>query len=483
MAGLLPWLVLLGAALLLPAWWRGRRAQVSELNRLRGLTAELEARVAAQVRAERHSLSGLPTREPLLAAIAAAPHGTLGVVALADFDRLATFDPALADRVLVALVERLQRMVAGRRLIAHVDRGQFALWFGPDTPADEARAEVAAIGYALGDAVPDGARHIVPSIDTAHARWPDDDTDPPALLARAISALALGSAAAGEGGVADAAHRARERYLLEQDLRQAIEQSEFHLAFQPLVDSDQERVVGAEALIRWSHPRRGLVSPSLFVPLAEEMGLADQLGSWALDAALREATGWPEPWRVAVNLSAHQLDAGDFTLTVGRTLARHAVDPSRLELELTETIAAADPARAAELFDELRALGIRIAIDDFGTGFSSFSAIRRLHFDKIKIDREFVTEVDRRRDSQAICRSIIALAHGLGIRVLAEGVERFEELDWLRRAGCSLFQGFYFAEPLAPAAFATFAAEPARLGPLLHLPSPQRLARAAGTVG
>jgi len=460
MPAILPWLLVAGMAALLPLGWRAHRRRGAELERLRAEAAALSGSLAAAVRGQRHSLSGLPTREPLLAAIAAAPRGTLGVLALADFDRLATFDPALADRVLVALVERLDRMLAGRRMLAHVDRGQFALWFGPDVPADDARAEVAAIAYALGDAIPDGARPIVPQIDTAHASWPDDDADPPALLARAISALAAGTA--GEGSVAGAAAQARERYLLEQDLRQALDEAQFHLAFQPLVDAQAGRVVGAEALIRWHHDGRGAVPPSLFVPLVEEIGLADRLGAWALGAALKEAAGWPEPWRVAVNVSAQQLE-GDLALLVRRTLDRHGLSPDRLELELTESVATADAARAAALFDRLRALGTRVAIDDFGTGFSSFSAVRRLRFDKIKIDREFVTEVDRRRDSQAICQSIIALARGLGTAVLAEGVERPEEYRWLRQEGCRLFQGYLFAEPLEPAAFAAFAADPGRL--------------------
>jgi len=461
MAVLLPWSLVLVAAALALAGWRAARRRGVDLVRLRRDHEALAVKLAAEARGQLHSLSGLPTREPLLAAIARAEAGTLGVVSLADFDRLATFDPALADRVLVALVERLQRMLAGRRLLAHVDRGQFAIWFDGDVPADEARAEVTAIAYALGDAIPDGARHIVPQIDAAHARWPDDDADPPALLARATSALAVG--AVGEASVADVAAQARDRYLLEQDVRQAIEEAQFHLAFQPLVDAERARVVGAEALVRWTHPRRGRVPPGGFVPLIEEIGLADRLGGWALGAALKQAAGWPEPWRVAVNVSAQQLEEGDLALLVERTLERHHLPASRLEMELTETVATADAARAAALFDRLRALGVGIAIDDFGTGFSSFSAVRRLRFDKIKIDREFVTDVHLRRDSQAICQSIIALARGLGAAVLAEGVERAEEYRWLRGEGCRLFQGFWFAEPLDPAGFVAFAADRAAL--------------------
>ena len=459
MSILLPWSLLLVGSIGAVVGWRRHVRQGAELKAIRVEHAQLASALAADTRGQRHSLSGLPTREPLLAAIAVAARGTLGVVALADFDRLATFDPALADRVMLALVDRLQRTLGDRRLLAHVDRGQFAIWFDGDVPPDEARAEVAAIAGTLRDAVPDGARDIVPQIVSAHARWPDDDADPPALLARATAALTVG--AEGRGSVADVAAEARERYLLEQDLRQAIEEHQFHLAFQPLVEVGEEdgavRVVGAEALVRWHHPRRAEVSPATFVPLLEQMGMADRLGEWALDRGLAAAAGWPAPWRVAVNVSAMQLERGDLSGMVEGMLARHRLPAARLELELTETVATADPARAAALFDRLRGSGVRIAIDDFGTGYSSFSAVRRLQFDKIKIDREFVTDVHRRLDSQAICQSIIALARGLGAAVLAEGVEDVEEYRWLHRAGCRLFQGYYFAEPLDPAAFVAFA--------------------------
>jgi EAL domain-containing protein (putative c-di-GMP-specific phosphodiesterase class I) len=212
------------------------------------------------------------------------------------------------------------------------------------------------------------------------------------------------------------------------------------------------------------------------------------VGLWAVNAACREARLWQTlglgAMTVAVNVSGHQLERADMPRRIARTLQRHSLSPRALEIELTESAAAADIARAGRLFDELRRLGIRIAIDDFGTGFSSLSALRALAFEKIKIDREFVTEVERRRDSQAICQSIIALARGLGIRVLAEGVERQEEYAWLRQHGCTEFQGFYFSPPLAASEFQAFVRSPATLHPLLALGAralqrtlPQRLAQ------
>ncbi len=219
--------------------------------------------------------------------------------------------------------------------------------------------------------------------------------------------------------------------------------------------------------MRWQHPTRGAVSPTLFVPIMEAMGLAHDFGMWALNTAAREARSWQVKGlgdlRVAVNVSGYQLEREDLAALVERTLVRHGLTPGVLEIELTEGVAMVDCARAARLFADIRAMGVSIAIDDFGTGFSSLSTLRKLAFDKIKIDREFVTDVDRRKDSQAICQSIVALARGLGIRVLAEGVERREEYVWLRQHGCHLFQGYYFSPPLEQAAFVALAENPAGL--------------------
>jgi Amt family ammonium transporter len=205
----------------------------------------------------------------------------------------------------------------------------------------------------------------------------------------------------------------------------------------------------------------------------EAGGMAHPVGMWILNVACREARRWQAEGlaglRVAVNVSGHQLQRDDLPALVERALARHSLGPDALEMELTESVAMGDGDHAARLFQQLRAMGVRIAIDDFGTGYSSFSTLRTLAFDKIKIDREFVTNVDARRDSQAICQSIIALGRGLGIRVLAEGVECRAEYEWLRRHGCTHFQGYYFAPPLDGAAFVAFARDGEGLARLLAI--------------
>jgi EAL domain-containing protein (putative c-di-GMP-specific phosphodiesterase class I)/GGDEF domain-containing protein len=423
----------------------------------------------------RHPVSGLPTREPLLAAIEQAirqgSRGVLGVVSLLDFERLAAFDPALADHLLRTMVERALKMLGEKRLVAQVDRSRFAIWYEADIAADAACAQLDALGYALGGPILLEDREVLPEVRIGTAQAPGDGTTPARLLAHAIATLSLGGAEI----VADPVEAARERYAMEQDLRRAIDRGELELHYQPLIDAQEGRVCGAEALLRWHHPVQGAIPPGRFIPVVEAAGLADEIGLWVLNAACREARSWQraglEGLRVAVNVSGHQLERAELPAMVERTLGRHSLGSEALEVELTETVAAGDAERAAMLFDRLRGLGVAIAIDDFGTGYSSFSSLRSLSFDKIKIDREFVSMVDERRDSQAICRAIIALAQGLGTRVLAEGVERAQEVAWLRRNGCHHFQGYYFSRPLEASAFQAFVRDGTRLARLLS-PAP-----------
>jgi EAL domain-containing protein (putative c-di-GMP-specific phosphodiesterase class I) len=280
--------------------------------------------------------------------------------------------------------------------------------------------------------------------------WAAPQEAAPATLARVLAACAAGPEGPLQVQRIDATSAAaeRDRYALEQDLRGALQNGEFELRYQPQVDAASGRVSGAEALLRWNSPRAGWSRRHLFIPVLESAGMIEEVGLWVLNASCREARTWHRlgqgPLTVAVNVSAHQLDRPDIHTLIKRTLERHSLRAGMLEIELTESAAAADVGRAARLFEALHGLGIHIAIDDFGTGFSSLSALRVLAFDKIKIDRQFVTDVEQRRDSQAICQSIIALGRGLGIRVLAEGVERQEEYLWLRRHGCSGVPGLLF---------------------------------------
>lgn len=239
---------------------------------------------------ERHTLSGLPTREPLLFRMEEDRIGLLGALAVADFERLAGFDPDRAEQLLLTIVARILRMAPSGRLIAHVDRAQFAIWYGPDIDSDRARSEIDAIAYALGSIVSADGREILPTIATRCASLYEEAV-PHALLTQTLASFAIPAGSANESHDALIEHE-EQRYSLEQDLRTAIGRNEFNLAFQPLIDATWQSVVGAEALIRWDHPVRGNVSPSLFIPVAEASGLAEDVGLWVLNAAAREAGHW-----------------------------------------------------------------------------------------------------------------------------------------------------------------------------------------------
>ena len=415
-------------------------------------------------------------REALLARMGADRAGLLGAIAFADHDRLTAFDPALGERVFATATQRLRAMLPADRMIVQLDRGQVGIWYPTGTP-DEVRAELDAITYALSDAIDAGGTSVVPEVKLRLARYDRaDGIEAATFVARTLASFTLPDGAATEPSrQVDYAAIARERYAMEQDLRQAIGRRELRLVFQPLVDAGLGCIAGAEALIRWDHPELGPVPPSRFIPIVEAMGLASEIGLWALNAALREARDWhARGWshlRVAVNVSGLQLEREDLAVLVQRTLQRHELPASALEIELTESVATSNADHCRRIFEALRAMGVKLAVDDFGTGYSGFSSLRTLAFDKIKIDREFVTDVDTRRDSQAICQSMVALGRGLGIRVLAEGVEREGEYHWLRQHGCQHFQGYHFAAPLAPDAFAAFVADTGKLDALLRLPT------------
>jgi EAL domain-containing protein (putative c-di-GMP-specific phosphodiesterase class I)/GGDEF domain-containing protein len=407
---------------------------------------------------QRHPLTGLPTRELLLLEMAEDlrddPHEMLlGTIRFADYDRLATFDASSAEGALKAFAERLTAATGSKRPVAHVDRDCFAIWFRNAANAQNAAVELQAICYALSAEISAGDLKLVPDVEAGAAVYPKDATEPGALVTRALVSLAkIGQSPTANIDLTRNASRAREMFALEQDLRHAIDREQLQLHFQPVFDLAKRRLVGAEALLRWHHPRSGMISPSRFVPILEETGMTHAVGLWTLNAACREARQWQrqglEGLKVAVNLSATQLHDPELKQMITRTLERHQLQPQALELELTETAATEDAERTFALFGELRAMGISLAIDDFGSGYSSLSYVKNLPFDKLKIDREFVVKVHERRDSQAICRSLIELARGLGIKLLAEGVESEDEVHLLRGFGCTLFQGYYFSRPL-----------------------------------
>ena len=242
--------------------------------------------------------------------------------------------------------------------------------------------------------------------------------------------------------------RAQERRQLETDLRLAIERGEFELHYQPLFDLDDNSIGSFEALIRWNHPRRGLVSPIDFIPVAEDTGLIVPIGAWVVREACRQAVTWPEHVRIAVNVSPVQFHRGGLQETILQALAGSGLAPARLEIEITESIFLEGSESTLKILHSLRSLGVRIALDDFGTGYSSLSYLQSFPFDKLKIDRSFIQNLLTRPGASAIVRAITELANALGMETTAEGVEENAQLNELRSHRCSSVQGFLFSEPI-----------------------------------
>ncbi|MDQ2147560.1 EAL domain-containing protein [Alcaligenaceae bacterium A4P071] len=240
---------------------------------------------------------------------------------------------------------------------------------------------------------------------------------------------------------------ARKRREIEIDLREAISQGHFALHYQPITDKHHERVVGYEALLRWHHPVKGMIMPMDFIPIAEETGLIHNIGAWALYDACREAARWPNDQTVAVNLSPIQFKNAGFVAMVESALNDAGLPPTRLELEITESVMLDSTQGNLEILRQLKAMGVRIALDDFGTGYSSLSYLRSFPFDKIKIDKSFIHDMKKSPEALAIIRAITGMSRSLAIETTAEGVETLDQFDQLKNEGCSLFQGYFFGRP------------------------------------
>ena len=240
-----------------------------------------------------------------------------------------------------------------------------------------------------------------------------------------------------------------DRVRLETDLRQAIAAKQFHLLYQPLIDAKTQKLIGFEALIRWNHPKRGVVPPNVFIPVAEDAGLMTAIGNWVIDEACRAASTWPEPITVALNISPKQISLPALPNIVSEALNRHKLPGNRVELEVTEGVFLGDSGQTLDVLKRLRALGVGIALDDFGTGYSSIGYLNKAVFHKLKIDGSFVREAGTRPENVAIIQSIVQLAQSFRMTVTAEGVETAEDFERMRDLGCHVIQGYLFGRPLA----------------------------------
>jgi predicted signal transduction protein with EAL and GGDEF domain len=291
--------------------------------------------------------------------------------------------------------------------------------------------------------------HVVIGVSIGAAVAPTDATESDKLLKSADMAL-YRAKADGRGMYRffepEMDARMQARRALEVDLRRAFLNGEFEVYYQPLVNVKKELICGFEALIRWNHPERGMISPADFIPLAEETGLIVPIGEWVLRQSCEEAAKWPNDISIAVNLSAAQFKTPGLSQVVFNALTHSGIAAGRLELEITESVLLFNSKSTLETLHQLRALGVRISMDDFGTGYSSLSYLRSFPFDKIKIDQSFVHELSTNRDSMAIIRAVVGLGNSLGMVTTGEGVETHEELDFLKREGCTEVQGYLFGK-------------------------------------
>jgi diguanylate cyclase (GGDEF)-like protein len=414
-----------------------------------------EARLAHMAR---HDLvTGLPNRllfSEHAASLLARAHQDRALALLCiDIDRFRvindTLGHATGDALLRAVGQRVAACVpGGRDLVFRLGGNEFAILQEGDQPHD-ARLLAQRVADAMAEpfAIVHSAIQVSVTLGVALASDMEEPS-PEAMLK--CTGLAMERAKAEGGGCrffeADMDVHLRQRRALELDLRQALALDQMLLFYQPQVVPGRG-IKGFEALLRWQHPERGLVSPAVFIPVAEETGLIGALGDWVLRRACHTAAGWPGDIKVAVNLSPAQFRGRAIVRDVAAALAESRLAPNRLELEITEAVLLADDEQVLQTLHGLRALGVRIAMDDFGTGYSSLGYLSRFPFDKIKIDQSFVRAMTTRSDSLAIVRAVIGLGRSLGMKVNAEGVETREQMAILTAEGCDELQGYLFSRP------------------------------------
>ncbi|HEV3037401.1 MAG TPA: EAL domain-containing protein [Candidatus Angelobacter sp.] len=453
-----------------------RQATPQERNRLQvasGMAAiaiehrRLTDRLAYQ--AQHDALTGLPNRflleDRLQQAVAYANRHQSGLaVLLLDLDGFKYINDTLGhqagDQVLIEVSRRLRNVIRQADTLARLGGDEFCIVATDvDKHADAIRVAQTCLD-SLRKPMLIAERDYSISASIGISYYPEHGSEAEILQQHADTAM-YHAKFNGKNGIqlftSEINEQLRERLDLIGDLRQALDRGEFHLEYQPQFLADGE-LVGFEALVRWDHPARGPISPTQFIPIAEETGLVVPIGRWVLDRACQQLATWRragyERLRVAVNVSTLQFERQDWIQTISDVLQASGLPPSAVELELTETVVMKNCKHAAERLRQLRDLGISSAIDDFGTGYSSLMYLQNLPIDTLKIDQSFVRNLNPLLPGEtgngAIVRAIVALAQQLGLRVVAEGVETAEELDLLRRLGCDLMQGYFFAKPMGP---------------------------------
>jgi diguanylate cyclase (GGDEF)-like protein/PAS domain S-box-containing protein len=429
------------------------------------VTEEIEARRRVEYLSRHDVLTGLPNRSQLRDYLESRLENALAarqplVMLTIDLDRFKPVNDLLGhatgDRVLYQIGERIRQCVRSQDIVARVGGDEFVMVVSGAV----GHAEIEALCRRLIELieqvieVEDHDIHVSASIGIAVS--PGDAAHAPELLR--YSDIALYEAKASGRGTwrfydGDMNERIIERRRLESDLRYAIKHGELRLQYQPRFRIADGQMVGAEALVRWQHPQRGLLAPDAFIPIAEDTGLINALGDWVMNAACRQASQWPEELFVSVNVSSKEFQGGQLVERVKAALLRSGLAAARLELEVTESVMLEDADNALTLMRALKALGVRLAMDDFGTGYSSLSYLRTFPFDGLKIDRSFVGRLGDSQPDLAIIEAVIGLGRALSLTVTAEGVETLEQLQLLDSVACDEGQGYYLSRPLESARF------------------------------
>ena len=411
-------------------------------------------------------LTGLPNRALFMKRLADATHRArrgqdgLFAVLFLDVDGFKLVNDSMGhhvgDEMLVTIARRLEGCVRGGDIVARLGGDEFAILLERIVDVRDAamvaervqvalqsplmiggyeHATSASIGVALSTGASEQPEYVLRSADIAMYRAKNSGRGRYEMFDRAMHAEAL------------------TRLQIETDLRHAFDRNEFFLHYQPIVSLKTGRVVGAEALVRWRHFERGIVSPATFVPVAEDTGLVVPLGRWVLREACQQARAWQgrsvdgKPFGMSVNLSVREFGQPDLVRAVASILEETGLSPKALRIEITESAIIGQKHPAIETVEQLRALGVEIHLDDFGTGYSALSYLHRLPLDAVKVDRAFISSIDQEDRPLHVVRAIISLAHAIGLEVVAEGVTNLRQLELLREMGCDLAQGFIFARP------------------------------------
>ena len=455
----------------------GRTIRIARTPMSGGGDIETHEDITAAVRAEaklRHieshdSLTGLPNRALLQGRIGVAARrvrrGEMFAVHCLDLDNFRSvnnaYGHAVGDLLLKRVAKRLRRILRDEDTLSRVAADEFVVLQAGIRNSEQASRLARRLVEAMAEPFDLDRRQIHLSVSIGVSICPNDGADADTLLRNANMGLFRSKS---EGrSTSRFFDRSmdpglQQRRQLGIDLRRAVVNGEFELYYQPQVDAVTEAVTACEALLRWHHPSRGIVAPGEFIPVAEETGIIVPLGAWVIQRACRDASLWPKAVGVAVNLSSRQFEIPTLFETVVAALDDSGLSPLRLELEITESTLLTDSESAVGTLQKLRAMGVRIAMDDFGTGYSSLSYLRCFPFDKVKIDRSFIRDIDRKRDCSAIVRAMTSLGAELGMTVTAEGVETLDQLRSVRDHGCNQAQGYFFGQPCPVGAIQAFLA-------------------------